>query len=172
MYSYARLLMNQEKKLEKILEIALNDELEDYEKLVKIMKKKLPFFNGPKRIAAALLKDALGDISRLDLSSGILLNRTTETGKIVFEDIKDGRARLFINIGKSHNINTGDLIREIVKRSGIDGKSIGKIDIHSNYSFFEVPEFSAELVYHSFDDAKIRGVKVVVEPAKKRKRNS
>jgi len=88
----------------------------------------------------------------------------------VFEDIKDGRARLFINIGKNHNISTGDLIREIVKKSGVDGKSIGKIDIHSTYSFFEIPEQYAEIVLHSFDGAKIKGLNVVVEPAKKRKK--
>jgi len=159
--------MNQEKKLEKILERALSEDLDDYVKLLKVLKKKVPFFGGTKRIAAALLKEVLGDISKLEITASSLLNKT-ETGKIIFEDIKDGRARLFINIGKSQNISTGDLIREIVKRSGIDGKTVGKIDIHSTYAFFEVPEQYAELVLHSFDNARIRGVPVVVEPAKKK----
>jgi ATP-dependent RNA helicase DeaD len=162
--------MNQERKLEKILEVASTEELEDYQTLVKILKKKLRLFGGTKRIAAALLKEVLGDISRLDLSSDHLFHKT-ETGKIVFEDIKDGRARLFINVGKNHHVSTGDIIREIVKRSGIDGKSIGKIDIHSTYSFFEVPEQFAEMVYHSFDDARIKGISVSVEPAKRRKKS-
>jgi ATP-dependent RNA helicase DeaD len=162
--------MNQEKKIEKILEMALAEELEDHLKLLKVMKRKLPFFGGTKRIAAALLKEHLGDVSRLDLNAENLMKRD-ENGKILFEDIKDGRARLFINIGKNHRISTGDLIREIVKRSGIDGKIIGKIDIHATYSFFEVPEHYAELVYHSFDDAKIKGMSVVVEPAKRRKKD-
>jgi len=162
--------MNQEKKIEKILDIALNEELDDYLKLARVLKKKLSLFGSTKRIAAALLKEYLGDISRLDLSVENILSKT-ETGKIIFEDIKDGRARLFINIGKNHRVSTGDLIREIVKRSGIDGKSIGKIDVHATYSFFEVPEHYAELVYHSFDDARIKGIPVVVEPAKRRKRN-
>ena len=121
--------MKHEKKLEKVLEIALNDELEDYEKLVKSLKKKLPLFNGAKRIAAALLKDSLGDISKLDLTLEKVSTKA-EVGKVLFEDVKDGRARLFANIGKNHKLSTGDFIREIVKRSGIDGKSIGKIDIH------------------------------------------
>lgn len=158
--------MSQVKKLEKILDTAVSSDLTDQEKLLKVLKKKLPFFGAYKRIAASLLKEYLGDISRLDLSKTFL--NKTETGGIVFEDIKDGRARLFINIGKNHNVNTGDLIREIVKRSGVDGKSIGKIDIHATYAFFEVPEQFAELVYHSFDGARIKGVPVVVEPAKKR----
>ena len=159
--------MNQKKKLEKILDSALKEDLEDYEKLLKVLKKKLPYLGRTRRIAAALLKDLLGDISKLDLSTEDVLAKS-KTGKIVFEDIKDGRARLFINTGKNHHISTGDLIREIVKRTGIDGKTIGKIDIHSTYSFFEVPEQFAELVYHSFDNAKIKGIPVVVEPAKKR----
>ena len=159
--------MNQEKKLEKILDRALSEDLDDYLKLLKVLKKRLPFFGRTKRITAALLKELLGDISKLDIEAFRLADKT-ETGKIIFEDIKDGRARLFINIGKSQNISTGDLIREIVKRSGIDGKTVGKIDIHSTYAFFEVPEQYAELVLHSFDNARIRGVPVVVEPAKKK----
>jgi len=161
--------MNKERKLESIINIALTEELEDYEKLVKILKKKLPPFNGAKRIAAALLKDTLGDISRLDLDPKKLLNKPLD-GKIIFEDIKDGKARLFINVGKNHSVSTGDLIREIVKRSGIDGKQIGKIDLHTTYSFFEVPEHYAEMVYHSFENARMKGIPIVVEPAKRRKR--
>jgi hypothetical protein len=163
--------MNQLKALKKILEVAYTEDLDEYELLVKRLKKELPLFNGPKRIAAAVLKEYLGDISSLEIPEERLYSKT-ETGKIVFEDIKDGRARLFINIGKNHNISTGDLIREIVKKSGIDGKSIGKIDIHSTYSFFEVPEQFAEMVLHSFDMAKIKGLNVVVEPAKKRKKEN
>ncbi|HPX90378.1 MAG TPA: DbpA RNA binding domain-containing protein, partial [Spirochaetota bacterium] len=167
---FVRLLMNQEKKLEKILDRALTEDLEDYTKLLKVLKKRLPFFGGTKRIAAALLKEVLGDISRLDVESLGFMNKT-ETGKIIFEDVKDGRARLFINIGKNQNISTGDLIREVVRRSGIDGKSIGKIDIHATYAFFEVPEQYAELVLHSFDNARIKGVPVVVEPAKRKNKS-
>jgi ATP-dependent RNA helicase DeaD len=158
--------MSQGKKVEKIINIALTEYLGDYEKLLKSMRKQLPLFGGTKRLAAALLKEYVGDISKLNLEK---VFEKKESGKIVFEDIKDGRARLFINIGKNHRISTGDLIREIVKRSGIDGKQIGKIDIHATYSFFEVPEQYAEMVYHSFEDAKLKGLNVVVEPAKKKK---
>jgi len=160
--------MNHEKKIEKILEIALTEELKKYLELIKVMKKGLPFIGRTKRIAAALLQEYLGDISHLEIKD--LLLKKSENGTIIFEDIKDGKARLFINIGKNHRVSTGDLIREIVKYSGIDGKNIGKIDIHATYSFFEVPEQYAELVYHSFEDAKIKGVSVAVEPAKRRKK--
>ena len=113
------------------------------------------------------LKEYLGDISSINYAA--LGPRKHSTGEIIFEDVKDGRARLFINVGKNQRINPGDLIREIVKRSGIDGKLIGKIDIHPAYSFFEVPEQFAEMVLLSFDNVKLRGVSVKVQPAKRRK---
>lgn len=160
--------MNQQKKLEQILDSVLNENLSSYNRVLKILKKKLPFFIGTKKIALALLKDALGDISKVDLT---LENRVkkSQTGKIYFEDIKNGKARLFINIGKNHRLSPGDLIREIVKKTGIEGKQIGKIDIYSTYSFFEIPEQFAEMVLVSLDKTRIRGVPIVVEPAKKKK---
>jgi ATP-dependent RNA helicase DeaD len=160
--------MMQGKRLEQILDIALHEDLSDYEKVLKALKKKLPFFLGSGRIALALLKDAFGDVSKLDLTLEDRVKKS-QTGKIYFEDIKNGRARLFINIGKNHRLSPGDLIREIVKKTGIEGKQIGKIDIYSAYSFFEVPEQFAEMVLVSLDKTKIKGVPIVVEPAKKKK---
>jgi hypothetical protein len=163
--------MNKEKKIEQLLDSAIQDDLTEYKALVKRMGSKLPFFGRKTRIAAALLKDTLGDISKLDLSLDFMVKKES-SGKIVFEDIKDGRVRLFINIGKNHGLNPGDLIREIVKRSGLDGKQVGKIDIHSTYSFLEVPEQYGELVILSFENIKFKGVSIVVEPAKKKKKDS
>jgi ATP-dependent RNA helicase DeaD len=160
--------MMQEKKLEQILDIALHEDLTDYEKVLKALKKKLPFLMGSGRIALALLKETFGDVSKLDLTLEDRVKKS-QTGKIYFEDIKNGRARLFINIGKNHRLSPGDLIREIVKKTGIEGKQIGKIDIYSAYSFFEVPEQFAEMVLVSLDKTKIKGVPIVVEPAKKKK---
>ncbi len=161
--------MNQVKNIEKILESALNEDLTSYFLLIKAMRKHLPLFGSTKRITAALLKECIGDISKLDLSEITSLNLAKPDGTIVFEDIKNGKARIFINIGKNHKITPGDLIREISKRSGIDGKLVGKIDIHSTYSFIEIPEQYAELVLVSLDKARIKGIPIVVEPAKKKK---
>mgnify|MGYP001023989173 CR=1 FL=1 len=161
--------MKKEKKIEKVLETALSDDLTEYVKLLKVMKKYVPLFRGTRLIAAALLKEHLGSIADVNFPGDTLSNKP-HTGKVVFEDIKDGRARLFINIGKSHKMSPGDLIREIVKNTGVDGKQVGKIDIHSTYSFFEVPEQYAEIVLLSMDNTKIKGIPVVVEPAKKRKK--
>lgn len=157
-----------EKKISKVLTSAMTEDLTAYGDIIKKMKKSLglPFF-GTKKIAAALLKEHLGEISGFEYDPAVFKNAVdTNT---VFEDVKDGKVRLFMNVGKSHKIVPGDVIREIVKRSGIDGKVIGKIDIHQNYSFIEVPEEYAEIVLMSFDDVRFRGTTVVLEPAKRKK---
>jgi ATP-dependent RNA helicase DeaD len=158
--------MDQKKKIEKVLNLALTEDLTEYKPLLKQMKKRLPLLGRTERIVLALLKEQLGDISRLELSDDFTKPKVRN---LVFEDVQDGKVRLFLNLGKNHRINPGDLIREIVKRAGIDGKQIGKIDIHSTYSFIQVPEQYAEIIILSFDNARIRGVNVVIEPAKRKK---
>ena len=158
--------MDQKKKIEKVLNIALTEDTSEYKTLLKTLKKRLPLFGRTERIALALLKEYVGDISRLNISEDF---GKPKVRNLVFEDVQDGKVRLFVNLGKNHRVNPGDLIREIVKRSGIDGKQIGKIDIHSTYSFIQVPEQYAEIIIFSFDNARVRGVNVVVEPAKRKK---
>ena len=158
--------MDQKKKIEKVLNIALTEDTSEYKTLLKTLKKRLPLLGRTERIALALLKEYVGDISRLNISEDF---GKPKVRNLVFEDVQDGKVRLFVNLGKNHRVNPGDLIREIVKRSGIDGKQIGKIDIHSTYSFIQVPEQYAEIIIFSFDNARVRGVNVVVEPAKRKK---
>jgi hypothetical protein len=59
--------MNQLQKIQGIIDTAYNDNLNEYEVLLKRLKKELPLFNGAKRIASAVLKEYLGDISTLEL---------------------------------------------------------------------------------------------------------
>jgi ATP-dependent RNA helicase DeaD len=158
--------MDQRKKIEKILSVAQTEDLSGYLPLLKMMKKRLPIFGRSNRIALAVLKEFVGDISRIDLKEDL---SKPKMRKLVFEDVQDGRVRLFVNLGKNHRMNPGELIREIVKHSGIDGKTIGKIDIHSTYSFIQVPEQYAEIIILSFDGVRIRGVNVAMEPAKRKK---
>ena len=75
--------MMQEKKLEHILDIALSEDLTEYEKVLKALKKKLPLFVGTSRVALALLKDTLGDISKLDLTLKDRVKKSP-TGKDLF----------------------------------------------------------------------------------------
>ncbi|MBP8082791.1 MAG: DbpA RNA binding domain-containing protein [Spirochaetes bacterium] len=159
---------HQKRKLDRIIEISATEDLSEYGELLNAMKKGLgvPFF-GTRRLAAAMLKEIIGDISQIEFSKNDF--KPKQKSAPVFEDVNDGKVKMFLNIGKNHRIMPGDIIKEIVRRSGIDGKAIGKIDIHTSYTFIEIPEQYAEIVLLSFDNARMRGVNAVLEPAKKKK---
>jgi len=84
-----------------------------------------------------------------------------------------GYSRFFINLGKSQDLQTHNLIgliNEYTKKRNIP---IGKIDIMRRFSFFEVPmDFESDIL-KGFSKAKWNGEKLVVEisqdPTKRKK---
>ena len=75
-----------------------------------------------------------------------------------------GYKRLFINLGKRDNFYAREIIN-LVNRY-VKGKiEIGRIDLTTNCSFFEVPEADAPLVMHKMAKAKVGDRKVVVDSA-------
>ncbi len=76
--------------------------------------------------------------------------------------------RLFINIGKVHNVKPGDILGAVAGESGIPGRMIGSIDMYDNYTFVEVPEDCADEVLDSMRKARIRGKNVHMEMANRK----
>lgn len=76
--------------------------------------------------------------------------------------------RLFINIGKVHNVKPGDILGAIAGESGIPGRMIGSIDMYDNYTFVEVPQDCADEVLDSMRKARIRGKNVHMEKANRK----
>jgi len=83
------------------------------------------------------------------------LNASQEKGKPVRARQKESRAgekesgkhnrnltgsktRFFINLGENQNMNKGALVRMVCSETGIESFHIGRIEIHSRYSFFEI----------------------------------
>lgn len=76
-----------------------------------------------------------------------------------------GYKRLFINLGKRDNFYAREIIN-LVNRYVRDTKvEIGRIDLTTNCSFFEVPEEDAELVMSKMKRVKVGDRKVVVDSA-------
>jgi len=101
-------------------------------------------------------------------------------GELAVEHIEEGRgapayagraemSRLFLTIGRKDGIKVGDIVRAISEKSGISGRSIGKIALLDTYCFVEVPADLGQEVVSSISDIVIGGKKVRVKPAKKRK---
>lgn len=77
---------------------------------------------------------------------------------------EEGYTRLFINLGKRDNFYAREIIN-LVNRY-VKGKvTIGRIDLTTNCSFFEVPEDQADLVRAKMAKAKIGDRRVVVDSA-------
>lgn len=75
-----------------------------------------------------------------------------------------GYSRMFINVGKTDNVNPATLMGLI--NDFVPGKiRIGRIDLMQNFSFFEVPESDAQKVLKSFTSEEYNGRRLSVELA-------
>ncbi len=73
--------------------------------------------------------------------------------------------RLFVNIGKTHNVRPGDILGAIAGESGMPGKLVGSIDMYDKYTFVEVPEDCADEVLEAMKHARIKGKNIHMEMA-------
>lgn len=109
-------------------------------------------------VAAALLKLYVGNNERENIK---------EESEVSFENTgaEEGMVRLFINIGRNHNIRPGDVVGAIAGETSIPGKLIGSIDIYDKYTFVEIPKEHAKKVLQTMKNNQIKGNKINIEPA-------
>ena len=123
-------------------------------------------------VAAALLKLALGEEKqeiveekpRERRERGDRRERRGTTGA------QDGMVRLFINVGRNQRVQAKDIVGSIAGEAGIPGKLVGTIDIYDKYTFVEVPKENAKKVLEKMKDIKIKGNKINIEQANRRKK--
>lgn len=77
--------------------------------------------------------------------------------------------RLFINIGRNQRVQAKDIVGAIAGEVGIPGKVVGTIDIYDKYTFVEIPKKDAKTVIEKMKDIKIKGNKINIEKANKKK---
>lgn len=77
-------------------------------------------------------------------------------------------SRFFINLGKMDGLEKGDLLALIDDTSGVDGRSIGRIELKGAYSFFEVEKDKANAILDGFKEMEYRGRQVRVELTERR----
>jgi ATP-dependent RNA helicase DeaD len=73
-----------------------------------------------------------------------------------------GMTRLFINVGKTHNVRPGDLVGAIAGETGLKGSQIGQISLQQNFSLVDVPSDEAQNVINKMGRAKIKGNKISI----------
>ena len=84
---------------------------------------------------------------------------------------EEGYKRLFINLGKRDNFYAREIIN-LVNRYVKAKIEIGRIDLTTNCSFFEVPEADARLVMQKMSKAKVGDRRVIVDDADRETRGT
>ncbi len=108
-------------------------------------------------IAASLLKIIVGEKSK---QAPTQEEDFRDTGPATSEMV-----RLFINAGSKQKVQVKDIVGSIAGETGLSGKIIGAVDIFDNYTFVEVPKEYAEDIQDAMKDIKIKGKKIIIEPA-------
>jgi ATP-dependent RNA helicase DeaD len=118
-------------------------------------------------IAAALLKLSLGEEKKEEIiEEKPRKERSERRGKTA----QEGMVRLFINVGRNQRVQAKDIVGAIAGEAGIPGKLVGTIDIYDKYTFVEVPKQNAKKVLEKMKDIKIKGNKINIETANRRKK--
>ena len=78
---------------------------------------------------------------------------------------EQGYDRVFINVGKSHGFYAPDLIRMINSSDGGKSIGIGRIDLLTNYSLFDVRQGEAHKVINALRNSEFYGKRLYLEIA-------
>lgn len=79
----------------------------------------------------------------------------------------ENKVRFFASLGKRDGLNTGGLVRTICDSSGLKSDSIGRVDVMSTFSFFEVDKSLEALILDQVNGAEYEGKYMKVEVTKK-----
>ena len=101
-------------------------------------------------------------------------NQEVEEVKEEIEDRKKKRskkvARIFANVGKKDNFKVYTLTDLLTKKTDMTNAEIDNVEIHDNFSFFEIPEdFVKDLTNSPID---YKGRKITFEVAKAKEKSS
>lgn len=66
-------------------------------------------------------------------------------------------AKLFVSVGERDGLRAGDLLGAITGEAGLEGRAVGKIDIHESHTLVEVHDTVAQKVIKALNGTSIRG---------------
>jgi len=124
--------------------------------------KKLLENNNPTQILSNLLFYCFDD----ELDPGLYNEIRDSSGKNRKIEM-EGRARLFVALGKKDKLSPKKLVKFIMQNSGVNNSSIDQVEVHDNFSFISVPFREAEIILGVFQK-KSGKKKPLVAKAKKK----
>lgn len=73
-----------------------------------------------------------------------------------FSFSEEGMVRLFIDVGRRHRINPGDIVGAIANEADIPGKAIGAIDVNDRFTLVDIPSQFVAQVLKKMQNSNIR----------------
>ncbi len=123
------------------------------------LAEKLFLKHSPGDVAAAALALFSGNKGIEDICEGEAVRASSDSDTV----------RLFLTIGKKDKIKVADIVKSISQEANIPGRKIGNISLFDAFSFVEVPASLADRVISSLNDMVLRGRRIRVQPARKRR---
>ncbi len=177
-------------KAEKVLDQAAEIMQDvDLSRILHIVEKKLLHEDYTSlELAAALLRMNMGEANQDIVEDGHLARSLDDLGSYG-RDGRGGRGsrnyrggkeygrgsrdrgsmeRLFLNIGRGHNVKPGDILGAIAGESGVSGRMIGSIEMYDNYTFVEVPADCTDEILEAMRNVRIRGKNIRMEKANRK----
>ena len=79
----------------------------------------------------------------------------------------EGRARLFVALGKKDKLSPKKLVKFIMHNSGVSNSAIDQVEVYENFSFISVPFREAEIILGVFQKNSGSKKPLVVKAKKK-----
>jgi ATP-dependent RNA helicase DeaD len=79
---------------------------------------------------------------------------------------EEGMETYRIEVGHDHDVQPGNIVGAIANEAGLDSRNIGRIDIHDDYSFIDLPEGMPKEVYSDLRKTWVAGQKLDITRVK------
>ncbi|MCQ2979521.1 MAG: DEAD/DEAH box helicase [Clostridia bacterium] len=81
--------------------------------------------------------------------------------------LKDGKQRIFLNVGRCHGAKKMDLLRAIEKETGVKKNFIDDMEVFENFTFFTVDDRDTKKIIKGVEGKKFNKIKMKAEKAKR-----
>jgi len=157
---------------QQITDTLANEELEFYTKIIEQYESEhdVPAIE----VAAALAKLVQGDEPLL-LKKPAKTKERSERGRDRDRDsvkrkggsaIQGSMQRYRIEVGKDHGAKPGNIVGAIANEAGLNGKEIGQIDMHGDFSIVDLPKGMPDEVFQGLQATRVAGQKLSISPVK------
>jgi ATP-dependent RNA helicase DeaD len=82
------------------------------------------------------------------------------------DPVTQGMERFHISVGKAHGVKPASIVQAISDVAGLSDKDIGRIELHDQFSFIELPFGMPKEVFNDLKKTKVSGEKLAISIVK------